>query len=124
MLLPGDRVLFYSDGLIESHNQEREMLGSHRLRDLLTDQAPDAEHLTAYVVAELGRFTGEQLLPHQAVIDQLPEESEMREDLLEIRSAAKRGSGLTRQLLIFSRRDAIRAWFDERLRPDCDAVRS
>ena len=60
VLLPGDRVLFYRDGLIESHNQEREMLGSHRLRDLLTDQAPDAEHLTAYVVAELGRFTGEQ----------------------------------------------------------------
>jgi serine phosphatase RsbU (regulator of sigma subunit)/predicted ester cyclase len=60
VLLPGDRVLFYSDGLIEAHNQEREMLGSHRLRDLLTEQAPDAKHLTAYVVAELGRFTGEQ----------------------------------------------------------------
>jgi PAS domain S-box-containing protein len=43
----------------------------------------------------------------QFLIDQLPEDNEMREDLLEIRSAAKRGSGLTRQLLIFSRRDLI-----------------
>ncbi|MGH2807565.1 MAG: PAS domain S-box protein [Actinomycetota bacterium] len=42
----------------------------------------------------------------QFMIDQLPEEQELREDLLEIRSAAKRGSALTRQLLIFSRRDA------------------
>jgi PAS domain S-box-containing protein len=43
----------------------------------------------------------------QFLIDELPEDNEMREDLLEIRSAAKRGSGLTRQLLIFSRRDHI-----------------
>ena len=60
VLLPGDGVLFYSDGLIEAHNQEREMLGSHRLRDLLKEHTPDAKHLTAYMVAELGRFTGEQ----------------------------------------------------------------
>jgi serine phosphatase RsbU (regulator of sigma subunit) len=60
VLLPGDRVLFYSDGLIEAHNQKREMLGSHRLRNLLTEHAPGAKHLTAHVVAELGRFTGEQ----------------------------------------------------------------
>ena len=60
VLLPGDGVLFYSDGLIEAHNQEREMLGSHRLRDLVNEQAPDAKHLTAYMVEELRRFTGEQ----------------------------------------------------------------
>src|ERR687889_493324 len=60
VLLPGDGVLFYSDGLIEAHNQEREMLGSHRLRDLLKEHTPGAKHLTAYMVAELGRFTGEQ----------------------------------------------------------------
>ena len=28
ILLPGDSVLFYSDGLIEAHNPENEMLGS------------------------------------------------------------------------------------------------
>ena len=59
-LLPGDRVLFYSDGLIEAHNQEREMLGSPRLKDLLTGNTPGAKQLTAHVLAELGRFTGEQ----------------------------------------------------------------
>jgi serine phosphatase RsbU (regulator of sigma subunit) len=60
LLLPGDRVLFYSDGLIEAHNQEREMLGSPRLKDLLTENPPGARQLTAHVLAELGRFTGEQ----------------------------------------------------------------
>jgi serine phosphatase RsbU (regulator of sigma subunit) len=60
VLLPGDRVLFYSDGLLEAHNEEREMLGSRRLKDLLTKHAPGAKHLSAYVLAELGRFTGEQ----------------------------------------------------------------
>src|ERR671910_1297812 len=60
ILLPGDRVLFYSDGLLEAHNEEREMLGSRRLKDLLTKHAPGAKHLSAYVLAELGRFTGEQ----------------------------------------------------------------
>src|SRR5215211_1975504 len=59
VLLPGDGVLFYSDGLIEAHNPEREMLGSHRLRDLLTGHASNVKHLTAHVVEELKRFTGE-----------------------------------------------------------------
>lgn len=59
LLLPGDNVLFYSDGLIEAHNQEREMLGSSRLKSLVTEHTPGAKRLTAYVVEELGRFTGE-----------------------------------------------------------------
>ena len=59
-LLSGDRVLFYSDGLLEAHNEEREMLGSRRLKDLLTEHDTGARHLTSYVLAELGRFTGEQ----------------------------------------------------------------
>jgi serine phosphatase RsbU (regulator of sigma subunit)/predicted ester cyclase len=59
VLLPGDSVLFYSDGLIEAHNQEREMLGSPRLKAFVTERAPGVKHLTAYVVEELGRFTGE-----------------------------------------------------------------
>jgi serine phosphatase RsbU (regulator of sigma subunit) len=59
VLLPGDGVLFYSDGLIEAHNPQREMLGSSRVRELVTDHAPGAQRLTTQMVEELGRFTGE-----------------------------------------------------------------
>jgi serine phosphatase RsbU (regulator of sigma subunit)/predicted ester cyclase len=59
LLQPDDGVLFYSDGLVEAHNPEREMLGSSRLRNLLTDRDTGASDLTAKVIEELGRFTGE-----------------------------------------------------------------
>ena len=59
VLLPEDGVLFYSDGLVEAHNPQREMLGSSRLRNLMTGNAPGASDLTAKVIEELGRFTGE-----------------------------------------------------------------
>jgi serine phosphatase RsbU (regulator of sigma subunit) len=58
-LMPGDDVLFYSDGLIEAHNPEYEMLGSPRVRELVAKHAPGAKRLTARMVEELGRFTGE-----------------------------------------------------------------
>ena len=41
------------------------------------------------------------------VAEELPEGSQAREDIEEIRQAAKRGAALTRQLLIFSRREVI-----------------
>jgi signal transduction histidine kinase/CheY-like chemotaxis protein len=44
----------------------------------------------------------------QFVLDDLPEESPAREDVEEIRRAARRGADLTRQLLIFSRREVVR----------------
>ena len=59
VLVPGDGVLFYSDGLVEAHNPEREMLGAPRLRELVTEHTPGTNHLPAYVIEELGRFTGE-----------------------------------------------------------------
>jgi serine phosphatase RsbU (regulator of sigma subunit)/predicted ester cyclase len=59
VLLPGDGVLFYSAGLIEAHNPEREMLGSSRLKELVKEHTPGAKRLTAHAVEELGRFTGE-----------------------------------------------------------------
>ena len=55
----GDCVLFYSDGLVEAHNPEREMLGSRRLRYLVTKYAPSERSLTACLIEELERFTGE-----------------------------------------------------------------
>ncbi len=58
VLLPEDGVLFYSDGLVEAHNPQREMLGSPRLHDFLTDRMHRANDLTAKVIEQLGRFTG------------------------------------------------------------------
>jgi serine phosphatase RsbU (regulator of sigma subunit)/predicted ester cyclase len=59
ILEPGDGVLFYSDGLIEAHDPYGEMFGVPRLRRFLTGHLRSAESLTAFLVEELGRFTGE-----------------------------------------------------------------
>ncbi len=55
----GDSVLFYSDGLVEAHNPQGEMFGTPRLRSLLAEPARGAKDLTAILLKELGRFTGE-----------------------------------------------------------------
>lgn len=56
MLNPGERLLLYSDGLVEAHNPQREMFGFPRLRDLL------AMHLGAeaieFLLKGLAEFTG------------------------------------------------------------------
>lgn len=54
----GDSVLFYSDGLVEAHNPQREMFGFPRLARLLAEK----DHGTPvidYLLAELAAFTGE-----------------------------------------------------------------
>ncbi len=38
VIAPGESLLFYSDGLVEAHNQWREMFGFARLQSLLADQ--------------------------------------------------------------------------------------
>jgi serine phosphatase RsbU (regulator of sigma subunit) len=58
-LAPGDGVLVYSDGLVEAHDRNREMFGSPRLRSLLAGRPSGAKGLTAAVLEELERFTGE-----------------------------------------------------------------
>jgi anti-sigma regulatory factor (Ser/Thr protein kinase) len=59
MLEPGDRVLFYSDGLVEAHDPARQMFGFPRLRALLAGGLADGgRSLIESLLAELGRFTG------------------------------------------------------------------
>jgi anti-sigma regulatory factor (Ser/Thr protein kinase) len=59
MLQPGDRVLFYSDGLVEAHDPAREMFGFPRLRALLAGGlADEGRSLIDALLAELSRFTG------------------------------------------------------------------
>jgi serine phosphatase RsbU (regulator of sigma subunit)/predicted ester cyclase len=59
-LAPGDGVLFYSDGLVEAHNPQGEMLGFPRLRRLISVHgAGSGEELVDVLLAELEQFTGE-----------------------------------------------------------------
>jgi serine phosphatase RsbU (regulator of sigma subunit) len=57
-LLPGCSLLFYSDGLVEAHNLEREMFGFHRLSGLFGDYQRTASPIP-YLLGELATFTGD-----------------------------------------------------------------
>jgi serine phosphatase RsbU (regulator of sigma subunit)/anti-sigma regulatory factor (Ser/Thr protein kinase) len=56
-LHPGDNVLFYSDGLVEAHNPEREMFGFPRMGQLVGAQGHDIP-LIDFLLAQLASFTG------------------------------------------------------------------
>jgi serine phosphatase RsbU (regulator of sigma subunit)/anti-sigma regulatory factor (Ser/Thr protein kinase) len=56
-IAPGESVLFYSDGLVEAHNPQREMFGFPRLSRLL-EQYPGGPGLIAFLLEDLQRFTG------------------------------------------------------------------
>ncbi len=59
VLVPGEGVLFYTDGLIEAHNPQGEMFGTPRLSSLLVEHAEDGRHLSATLMEELYSFVGE-----------------------------------------------------------------
>jgi predicted ester cyclase len=54
----GESVLFYSDGLVEAHDPQREMFGIPRLRGLVAEHA-EKESLVDKLLEELHLFTGE-----------------------------------------------------------------
>jgi serine phosphatase RsbU (regulator of sigma subunit)/anti-sigma regulatory factor (Ser/Thr protein kinase) len=56
-LAPGDTILFYSDGLVEAHNPNREMFGIPRLIDIMKD-VRDPVPLIEQVLNQLVAFTG------------------------------------------------------------------
>ncbi len=58
LLHEGDGILFYSDGLVEAHNQHREMFGSPRLRRLIMEH-DEVRSLGEVLLEELYTFTGE-----------------------------------------------------------------
>jgi predicted ester cyclase len=58
-LVPDDSVLLYSDGLVEAHSSEHEMFGSPRLQTLMIEHPTGEKSLTAFLLEELKRFTGE-----------------------------------------------------------------
>ena len=59
-LVPGESVLFYTDGLIEAHSPGGEMFGTPRLRSLLSEGPEGGRELSATLMEELERFTGEE----------------------------------------------------------------
>jgi serine phosphatase RsbU (regulator of sigma subunit) len=56
---PGEGMLFYTDGLVEAHNPQGEMFGTPRLRHLLSERWEDGGGMSATLMEELKRFTGE-----------------------------------------------------------------
>jgi serine phosphatase RsbU (regulator of sigma subunit)/ketosteroid isomerase-like protein len=59
VLVLGDCTLFYTDGLIEAHNPQGEMFGTPRLRSLLSERFESGRGMSATLLDELERFTGE-----------------------------------------------------------------
>jgi anti-sigma regulatory factor (Ser/Thr protein kinase) len=56
-LEPGDRLLLYSDGLVEAHNPHKEMFGFPYLRELVGDQ-PLGCNVIEVLMQALADFTG------------------------------------------------------------------
>jgi serine phosphatase RsbU (regulator of sigma subunit)/predicted ester cyclase len=59
VLEAGEGVLFYTDGLVEAHNPQGEMFGTPRLLDLLSKRSEGGRDLSATLMEDLERFTGE-----------------------------------------------------------------
>lgn len=57
MLEPNDTILFYSDGLVEAHNPQREMFGFPRLQSLIAGHAGGVA-LIDFLLTQLNDFTG------------------------------------------------------------------
>ena len=59
VLAPGETLLFYSDGLIEAHNEKREMFGVSRLIDAIKAHLEGTELIDA-LLNQLAVFTGDE----------------------------------------------------------------
>ncbi len=59
-LLPGDTIMFYTDGVIEAMNSAREMYGFERMEGLVRSLPPDMmpQALIEAVLADVARFVG------------------------------------------------------------------
>ena len=58
VLVPGEGVLFYTDGLTEAHNPQGEMFGTPRLQGLLSERPMRGTDLCITLMEELVSFTG------------------------------------------------------------------
>jgi serine phosphatase RsbU (regulator of sigma subunit) len=58
---PGECLIFYSDGLIEAHNLEREMFGRERLHAILKKEVSGGQVLIECLLGELQIFSGNEV---------------------------------------------------------------
>jgi serine phosphatase RsbU (regulator of sigma subunit)/predicted ester cyclase len=59
VLEEGEAALFYSDGLVEAHDPQREMFGFPRLKALIAEHGEEDRALGDFLMEELHSFTGE-----------------------------------------------------------------
>jgi serine phosphatase RsbU (regulator of sigma subunit) len=59
VLEKGESVLFYSDGLVEAHDPQRDMFGFPRLQGMVGTHRSGGSSLIGFLLSELTRFTGE-----------------------------------------------------------------
>src|SRR3712207_6582065 len=59
VLEKGESVLFYSDGLVEAHDPQREMFGFPRLQGMVGTHRSGGSSLIGFLLSELTRFVGE-----------------------------------------------------------------
>lgn len=59
-MAPGETIVLYSDGLVEAHNSQRDMLGFRRLQQIMAE-APEVsgEALAGFILARLAEFVGQ-----------------------------------------------------------------
>jgi serine phosphatase RsbU (regulator of sigma subunit) len=58
---PGDRIVVYTDGILESMNTAREEFGKSRLKNFLDASVSSASHLADTLLIELRRWSGTDL---------------------------------------------------------------
>jgi serine phosphatase RsbU (regulator of sigma subunit)/anti-sigma regulatory factor (Ser/Thr protein kinase) len=56
-LQPGDSVLLHSDGVLEAHDNERDMFGAPRLKETM-GRGPGGQEMIEHVLSSLAAFTG------------------------------------------------------------------
>jgi sigma-B regulation protein RsbU (phosphoserine phosphatase) len=66
---PGDRLCFYTDGVLETLNSHGESFGMDRLSDVVCGRASlDAAELLQQITVELAAFRGDQPPPDDVTV--------------------------------------------------------
>jgi len=57
---PGDKVVYYTDGIVEAMNKNKDMYGFERLNEVVkASTAENAEELMNDIISDVSKFTGD-----------------------------------------------------------------